>query len=139
MGAKLASPESRVFAVVGDGGFAHCWSELECAKRNGINVITIVLNNGILGYQTHGENVTHGAHTDACEFEPVDHAAIARACGCIGERISAPEQIQDALERACSASVPVLLDVVTDPEAFVPLTFFAGKNPLEIPLAKELV
>ena len=55
MGAKLARPAANVFAVVGDGGFAHCWSELEAARRNDIKVVTIVLNNQILGYQLHGE------------------------------------------------------------------------------------
>ncbi len=37
----------------------------------------LVLNNGILGYQKHAENVKFGAHTSAVHFSPVDHAMIA--------------------------------------------------------------
>ncbi|MER8880897.1 acetolactate synthase catalytic subunit, partial [Mesorhizobium sp. M0684] len=49
MGAKVARPASPVIALVGDGGFAHSWAELETMIRMDISVTVIVLNNGILG------------------------------------------------------------------------------------------
>ena len=127
MGAKLARPEANVFCVVGDGGFAHCWSELEAARRLGINVVTIVLNNQILGFQLHGEDSFFGRHSDAAELGPVDHAAIARACDCFGERVASPEAFAGALERALKSNLPAVLDVVTDDQALPPLTAFAAK------------
>jgi acetolactate synthase I/II/III large subunit len=81
IGAKLAAPERTVLCIAGDGAFAHMWAELETAKRLGVKLAVIVLNNQILGYQSHAEDVLYGAHTEACELGPVDHAAIARACG----------------------------------------------------------
>ena len=77
LGAKVAHPDREVFCITGDGGFAHVWSELETAKRLGIKVTVLVLNNQILGYQWHAEDVLYGDHTDACQLGPVDHAAIA--------------------------------------------------------------
>ena len=124
IGAKLARPSSPVFAIVGDGGFAHVWSELETAKRLQVPVVLTVLNNGILGYQLIGENVKFGRHTSACYFEPVDHAQIARACGCRGIRIEDPADYLPALKEAAASDLPTLLDVVTDPAAFPPLTMF---------------
>jgi acetolactate synthase I/II/III large subunit len=129
LGAKLARPDSRVFAIVGDGGFGHCWSELETARRAKLTVITIVLNNGILGYQAHAENVHYGDHTDACEFHDVDHAAIARACGCYAERVAEPSEIGPALRRAMDLDGFVLIEVMTDAAAFPPLSVFEGKSP----------
>ena len=129
MGAKLARPEANVFALVGDGGFAHCWSELEAARRLDIPVVTIVLNNQILGFQLHGEDAFFGRHSDAAELGPVDHAAIARACDCFGERVASPEAFGPALERALKSGRPAVLDVVTDAAAHPPLTFYsAGKE-----------
>jgi acetolactate synthase I/II/III large subunit len=129
LGAKLARPDAQVFAIVGDGGFGHCWAELETARRMKIDVTTIVLNNGILGYQAHAENVHYGDHTDACEFQAVDHAAIARACGCHAERVVDPSEVGPALRRAREAGGVCLIEVMTDPGAFPPLSLFEGKAP----------
>ncbi len=90
LGAKLARPGSPVFAIVGDGGFAHVWSELETAVRNKTPVIVTVLNNGVLGFQKDAEDIKFGRHTSACYFAPVDHAAVARAVGCRGVRVEDP-------------------------------------------------
>ena len=127
LGAKLASPSSRVIVVVGDGGFAHCWSELETARRLNIDVVVIVLNNQILGYQLHGEEFVFKTHSDAADLGPVDHAAIARACGCHGERVESPAECGPALERALNAGRPALIDLMIDDKARPPLNLFAAK------------
>ena len=124
VGAKLARPAANVFAIVGDGGFAHCWSELETARRLGVNVITIVLNNQILGYQLHGEEFGYNTHSDAAELGPVDHAAIALACGCHGERVASPAEFKSALERAMVAGRPALIDLLTCADAYPPINAF---------------
>ena len=127
LGVKVAVAGREVFCITGDGGFAHVWSELETAKRLGIKVIVIVLNNQILAYQSHAEDVLYGDHTDACALGPVDHAAIARACGCEGVRVEKPADFQPALERARRANVTTVIDVIIDPKAYPPLTLFEGK------------
>jgi acetolactate synthase-1/2/3 large subunit len=127
MGAKVAAPDATVLAVVGDGGFAHVWSELETAKRMGIHVTVVVLNNGVLGYQKDAEDCRHGRHTDACYFQPVDHAAIARACGCTGIRVERSEHLASALREGLRGNAPCVIDVVTDPMAYPPLSAFDNK------------
>jgi acetolactate synthase-1/2/3 large subunit len=124
MGAKLASPDRTVFSVVGDGGFAHVWSELETANRLGIKVITLVMNNQILGYQLHAEDAGIGAHTNVCEFTPVDHAAIARACGVKGIRVEQAREISPALQEALECDASVVLDCIVDPNAMPPVPVF---------------
>jgi acetolactate synthase-1/2/3 large subunit len=126
LGAKVAAPDAPVICLSGDGGFAHCWAELETARRMKLPVALIVLNNGILGYQKDAENVKFGAYTDAIHFAPVDHAAIARACGCNGERVERVADFLPALRKALASDTLTLLDVVTDPEARPPLTFYEG-------------
>jgi acetolactate synthase-1/2/3 large subunit len=124
LGARVARPDSTVFCVVGDGGFAHAWAELETAVRMRLKVILLVLNNGVLGYQKHAENIKFGVHTDACDFVPVDHAAIAQAVGARGVRVERAEALGAAIDEAIAAEGTTLIDVVTDPNAFPPVSWY---------------
>jgi acetolactate synthase-1/2/3 large subunit len=121
MGAKLASPDSRVVALVGDGGFAHVWSELETCVRENVPLVVVVLNNNILGYQRHAENAFFGETTTAIEFVMTDHAAIAKAVGAQGERITNPENLLPSLQAAMDSGRTVVLDVLVDPDAYAPV------------------
>lgn len=127
IGAKAARPDSPVLCVTGDGAFGHVWSELETARRTGLPVIVTVLNNGVLAYQKDAEDVKFGRHTGAVAFSPVDHAAIARACGCRGVRIEKPGDYLPALREALTSGETTLFDIDTDPDAYPPITLFDGK------------
>lgn len=125
LGAKAAVPKRPVVAVVGDGGFAHSWAELETMIRMRLPVTVIVLNNGILGFQRDAETVKFGQYTSACHFADVDHAALAKACGCPSVRIEDPAELASALKRGIEGNEPLLIEVMTDPEAHPPLSLFA--------------
>ncbi len=127
IGAKLARPGDRVVCLTGDGGFAHCWAELETAKRHGIPLTVVVLNNGELGFQINAEESRFGTHTDVCHFGPIDHVAIARACGCDARAVQTAEGLRRALDDAASSKVPFVIDVKTEPGTFPPLTAFESQ------------
>ncbi|MDF1854411.1 acetolactate synthase catalytic subunit [Pseudooceanicola sp.] len=127
LGAQAAEPQKKVVCLVGDGGFGHTWQELETARRMGLPVTVIVLNNGILGFQKHGELSKFGAHTGAIFFTEVDHAGVARAAGVKGIRCETVEDYVTALKEALAADEPVLLDVMTSPDAHPPIAAFEGK------------
>ncbi len=126
MGAKVARPNVPVLCVAGDGGFAHVWSELETSVRMKIPVVVTILNNGVLAYQKDAEDVKFGGFTSAVHFAPVDHAAVARACGCRGVRVDNADDYLPAVREALAANVTTLIDVHTDPLAYPPITFFEG-------------
>ncbi len=126
IGAKVANPDSPVLCMVGDGGFAHVWSELETAARRKTPVVLTVLNNSCLGYQKDAEDVKFGNHSTACYFTAVDHAAIARASGCRGIRIEKAAEYLPALREALACNDTTVIDVITDPVAYPPVTFFDG-------------
>ncbi|WP_332455559.1 acetolactate synthase catalytic subunit [Bordetella genomosp. 13] len=127
IGAKIAQPQSRVICLTGDGGFAHCWAELETARRHGLPVTIVVLNNGVLGFQINAEESRFGTHTQVCHFGDFDHVAIARACGCDGMAVSDVAQLRQALEAAAVSDLPFVIDVKTDPRAFPPITAFEAQ------------
>lgn len=127
IGAKLARPHANVICVTGDGGFAHCWAELESARRHGVALTVVVLNNGVLGFQINAEESRFNTHTDVCHFTPIDHVAIARACGCDGVSVQLIDQLPSALAAASNANTPFVIDVRVDPRAFPPLTAFESQ------------
>lgn len=137
-GAKLARPEAPVIVVVGDGGFAHSWAEMETLVRSNVALTIVVLNNGVLGYQKDAETVKFGRYTTACHFAPVDHAGIARACGCDAMSVRDPDAMGPALDRALSSARPTLIEVISDPDAHPPISLYAGTLDADLP-EKELV
>lgn len=128
LGAKIAQPQAEVYAVVGDGGFAHAWAELETAARTGTKAIVILLNNGILGFQKHAEHIKFGAATNAVNFVEVDHAAIARAAGCEGVRVHSRQELESALEQAKVSPVTTVIEVICDEHAYPPITAFSPEK-----------
>jgi len=131
LGAKTARPDAPVICLTGDGGFGHVWSEMETSRRMKLPVVIVVLNNQILGYQKHAELSLFGGFTDVCDFEAVDHAAIARACGCAGVTVTKPGDFLPALQEALGRDTLTVIDVITDQRAYPPITSFQGKDALD--------
>ena len=107
LAAKLVYPDRPVVAVCGDGGFAMTMNGLMTGIEQDIPIITVVFNNRALGW------VLHGGGPFAAEFADFDHAAIARAMGCNGVRVTDPAALAPALREAMTARVPTVIDVRT--------------------------
>ncbi|MCW2528689.1 MAG: putative acetolactate synthase large subunit [Pseudonocardiales bacterium] len=133
LGAKAARPDSIVVCLAGDGGFAHVWAELETSMRENLPITLILFNNSILGFQKHAELNQFGAYTTAIPFTPVDHAAIARAAGADGMRVEDPDQLGAVLKEALGSSRTTLIEIMTDPNAYPPITAWQGKEGILIP------
>lgn len=124
LGAQVAAPDAHIVCVAGDGGFGHVWSELETAVRERLPITVIVLNNSILGFQKHSELHQFKAHTSATQFGHVDHAAVARACGATGHRVTDVGELAEALSDAAQRRGPTVIDVLTSDRAYPPITIW---------------
>jgi acetolactate synthase-1/2/3 large subunit len=112
LGVKLAFPERAVVAVAGDGGFGMSLAGLLTARELGLAVVVVVLDNAMLGWVPH----VQGDRRIASDLGAFDYAAIARAAGCGGRRVTEPGELGDALGEALAADRPFVLDVVTAPD-----------------------
>jgi acetolactate synthase-1/2/3 large subunit len=117
LGAKCAAPERPVVCFTGDGGFWYHLSELETARRYGINTVTIVNNNGGLAQGIADVHAMYGDRPgnpgELYRFEPVSFAQVAEAMGCAGVRVEHPSQIGAAIHQALAADIPTVVEVVT--------------------------
>jgi acetolactate synthase-1/2/3 large subunit len=59
----------------------------------------------------------------------VDHAAIARACGLEAWRVESAEHVRPRLTQVLASSRTVLLELMTHPDAYPPLTMYDGALP----------
>jgi acetolactate synthase-1/2/3 large subunit len=116
LGAKLACPDRVVVALVGDGGFGQNPAMLATAVEADIPVVWVIMNNYAFGTIAGLEKAHYGT-AFGCVFEKdgqpysPDFAAIARAYGAQGEKISAAGEFKPALERAVKAGKPFVIDV----------------------------
>ena len=131
IGAKAAAPERPVVAFTGDGGFFYHFTELETAMRNGINLVTVVLNNQAMAFQTHLLRTHWPASRDLgklSEFGATNFANIAREMGAWGIRVTDPKDIGKAVRDAIDADMPAVVDVVIEQAAVAPVAFMAGQG-----------
>ncbi len=126
LGAQLARPDVRVFCVIGDGGIGYHIGDIETAVRLGIPAITLVFNNSSLAYEYQFQkHVLGGPIIDEVnDFAEVDHAAVARAFGARGARVTTAEALRAALAEAVEANEPTVIDVVVSKEQPAPVTSY---------------
>ncbi len=115
--AQLARPGKQVCIVYGDGGFGLTGFDVESYVRFNLPIVSIVGNNGAWNQTTQGV-VRRGMRGIGTYLsQETDYAKIMDGMGGYGERVTDPNEIRPALERAFNSGKPALLDVVTDPEA----------------------
>ena len=117
LGVKLAQPERPVISLMGDGGFGMTLSELSTAVDNGINTVTIVMNNKCWGaekaYQRDFFNGRYiGADVSSPPFDKV-----AELYGAKGFKVDKLNEIPEAVETALKSNQPSVIDVSVDPAA----------------------
>ena len=124
MGAKLASPEATVVALTGDGGFNMVLGELETARRMGLGITIIVVNNAASGYVKALQHLMYGEGAyQSSDLSETNYAATAEALGCHGIRVEEPGQIGAALTAAFGErDRPSVIDVMVtrDPAKMLP-------------------
>ena len=114
--AQLARPGKQVCIVYGDGGFGLTGFDVESYVRFNLPIVSIVGNNGAWNQTTQGVVRRGGRGIGTYLSQDTDYAKIMEGMGGHAERVTDPEEIRPALERAFNSGKPALLDVVTDPE-----------------------
>jgi acetolactate synthase I/II/III large subunit len=99
LGAKLARPDRRVLAMMGDGSFLMNSQEIETAVREQIPLVVLVLVDDEYGLITWKMELDLGRHSHT-RFDNPDFVAYAESFGARGYRIEAADQLLPALRQA---------------------------------------
>jgi acetolactate synthase-1/2/3 large subunit len=112
-----------VVAITGDGGFNMVLGELETARRAGLGLTIIVINNAASGYVKALQHAMMGGRYQSADLSEMDYAGVARAMGVTGIRVEDPEALGPALAAGMAETGrPTILDVVVtrDPAQMLP-------------------
>jgi pyruvate dehydrogenase (quinone) len=115
IGAQVAYPDRQVVAFVGDGGFTMLMGEMATAVKYQLPIKIVVVKNNTLGQIKWEQMVFLGNPEYVCELQPIDYAAIARACGAAGFTIEKPDECGSILDQALAMQGPVVIEAVVDP------------------------
>ncbi len=120
MGAKLVCPDKLCINVWGDAAIGFTGMDFETAVRERIPILSILLNNFSMAIELKVMPVSTEKYrsTDISG----DYAAMARAFGGYGERVTQPEDIVPAIQRGIEQTqngVPALLEFITCKETEV--------------------
>ena len=117
MGAKLSRPDALCINVWGDAAIGFTGMDFETAVRERIPILSILMNNFSMAIELKIMEVStekYRATDISC-----DYAAMARAFGGYGERVTEPSEIIPAILRGIAqteAGVPALLEFITEKE-----------------------
>jgi acetolactate synthase-1/2/3 large subunit len=110
VGAQIAAPDRPVMCLVGDGGLLFTVAELATAAQLGLPLAIVLWHNH--GYGKIRDSMDRAAvphlGTDASAH---DFMGIAAGFGCRGVRLTALEQVGEALRGAFGADRPTLIEV----------------------------
>jgi acetolactate synthase-1/2/3 large subunit len=124
MGAKVAFPDEEVICISGDASFQMCLQELGTLAQYGINVKTVILNNGWQGMVRQWQQAFYGERYSCSNMEVgmPDIELLAQAYGIKGMVINTREELADKIAEMLAHNGPVVVDVrVTKDENCYPM------------------
>lgn len=104
------------FTIAGDGDFLMNGQELATAAQFGGKSIVVLLNNGMYGTIRMHQEREYPTHVSGSQLSNPDFAALARAYGYAGVRITKTEEFEPAFAAALERREGTLIEVMLDPE-----------------------
>ncbi len=113
MAAKLVYPEKPVAAICGDGGFMMNSQELETARRLGLDLVVVVLNDGGYG-MIKWKQGQEGFEDFGLDFQNPDFIMQAESYGATGHRVKSANELAPMLEKCLGDKGVHVIEVPVD-------------------------
>ncbi len=112
MGAKVALPDEEVICISGDASFQMTLQELATLAQYGINVKTVIINNGWQGMVRQWQEAFFGERYSSSNMQAgmPDFELLAQAFGVKGITVRDRSELSGAIAEMLAAQCPVLLD-----------------------------
>ena len=111
LGAKVAHPERKVVAVVGDGGFQMCAMELATAVQEGIGVVVLLVNDSCLTLIKNTQRLRYGERFVAVDLCNPDFGKLSEAFGVAYALAESDDALETALRKAFASEGTSVIEV----------------------------
>jgi pyruvate dehydrogenase (quinone) len=112
-GVQALDPARQVIVLCGDGGFNMLMGEFMTAVHHELPVKVVIYDNSAFGLiPLEAEAAGLPRFREGVEFPNPDFAALARACGGQGFKVTRPSELRDAISEALATEGPTIVDVV---------------------------
>ncbi len=113
MGVKVALPDEEVICISGDASFQMNLQELGTLAQYGINVKTMIINNGWQGMVRQWQEAFYGERYSSSNMEngAPDFEILAKAYGLKGRIVRDKSELKEAIAEMIAHQGPYLLDV----------------------------
>ncbi|WP_443690182.1 acetolactate synthase large subunit [Pseudonocardia nigra] len=144
MGAKMACPDTVVWAIDGDGCFQMTNQELATCAIENIPIKVAIINNGNLGMVRQWQNLFYSERYSNTELGTHKHripdfTLLAEAMGCVGLRAESKDDVDRVIKQAMEINdQPVVIDFVVGADAQVWPMVAAGTGNDEIMAARNI-
>jgi len=144
MGAKIARPDTEVWAIDGDGCFQMTNQELATCAIEGAPIKVALINNGNLGMVRQWQSLFYGERYSQTDLATHSHripdfVKLAEALGCVGLRCERAEDVVDVINQARAINDrPVVIDFIVGADAQVWPMVAAGTSNDEIQAARGI-
>ena len=115
IGAQFGNPDKLVVNITGDGCFRMNLNEIATVTRNDLPIVTLVLNNHVLGMVRQWQTLFYGMrYSNTILRDKVDFVKVAEAMGAKAVRITRCDEVVPALKEAIDGREPVVIECVID-------------------------
>ena len=135
IGAKMASPDREVVAIIGDGGYQMTIQELGTVFQTKAAVKIVVLNNDFLGMVRQWQQMFFEKRYASTEMVNPDFVKIAEGYYIKAKRVSERKYLAGAVEEMIKSDKPYFLEVVVEKEGNVFPMIPTGSSVSEIRLS----
>ncbi|KPQ37179.1 MAG: acetolactate synthase I catalytic subunit IlvB [Phormidesmis priestleyi Ana] len=113
LGVQVALPDAQVVCISGDASFQMCLQELATLAQYGINVKTVILNNGWQGMVRQWQETFFGERYSSSNMSVgmPDFVLLSQAFGVKGMVVNQVDEMERAIADMLSHDGPVLMDV----------------------------
>ena len=118
MAATLAYPKRQIVCITGDGGFTQVMGDFLTALKYQMPIKIFIFNNKSLGMIKQEQKVEGYTSTET-ELYDFNFANYSNNAGGLGIKVTEPNSLETAVEKALASNKTTIVDIDTDPRRFL--------------------